>query len=868
MTEDAQHPHRTHRRLWLALAAVAVLLAVTIVPPLLSVSRYKSRITQLIAASLGRPVSLSSVEVRLLPWPGFVLTDLTVQEDPAYGAEPVLHASTVRASIRLLSLWRGRLEIGSISVDDASLNLVRAASGRWNLDPIFRTASVQAGGASNPAGPGKPVRLPYLEAANSRINIKNGAEKLPFSLVGADLAFWQEEPGGWRIQLRGQPVRTDVSLDQADTGVVRLEARAQRSAELRRMPVHLDLVWREAQLGQLSLLVLGSDPGWRGDLTGELHLDGNADAARIDTRLQATGVHRAEFAPAQPMDFDATCGFVYRFSGRALENLVCDSPLGDGHIRLTGNQPGGDMLPRFSVELDRIPVAAALDAIRTVRSGFGPGLEAKGTIGGKIAYAPADPALAKPENTAMPANTRSKMARSGKTRLPVPRTPKGPLTGSFTVEGFQLSGEGLRNPIRIPKIVLEPVEASADRQAEPLQSLALSATAEIPEGGAAPLSVTTLLAPSGYQITARGGIALARAKELAKLAGIGDAVGLDALAGDAATVDLNADGPWLAVQRIPFSTVSSGRAEARATTLSAAADAPPDRLSGTVTLHNANWRADYLASPLQIASATLHLDNGQVRWDPVDFSYGPIKGTASLDVPVRCEGPEACPPRFQIEFSELDAGALQAAVLGAQKQGSLLSTLIDRLRPSTAPAWPRVEGTMTAGSLVLGPVTLEDASVTMRIAGNRAEIGGLDAGLLGGRVHVAGTLTGAGNSQDKPGYALEAQFEKLSPQAVGRLLGLRWSGGTLDGDGKIDLTGFTGKELAASAKGSLHFDWRHGVVGSVSSGSGAVPAALARFDRWTADAEIAGGKITLTQNEVRQGGRKRAVEAAVTLGKP
>ena len=43
--------------------------------------------------SLGRPVRMSGVELRLLPRPGFVITDLTVEEDPSYGAEPVLHAS-------------------------------------------------------------------------------------------------------------------------------------------------------------------------------------------------------------------------------------------------------------------------------------------------------------------------------------------------------------------------------------------------------------------------------------------------------------------------------------------------------------------------------------------------------------------------------------------------------------------------------------------------------------------------------------------------------------------------------------------------------------------------------------------------------
>src|SRR5580692_9844786 len=124
MTEEAEPRKRTSKKLWLAIGLLLFLLAIVLVPPMLGIGRYKSRITQLVSNSLGRPVRLSSAELRLLPRPGFVLTDLTVDEDPAYGAEPVLHANTVTASIRLLSLWRG-LEISRISVDEASLNLVR-----------------------------------------------------------------------------------------------------------------------------------------------------------------------------------------------------------------------------------------------------------------------------------------------------------------------------------------------------------------------------------------------------------------------------------------------------------------------------------------------------------------------------------------------------------------------------------------------------------------------------------------------------------------------------------------------------------------------------------------------------------------------
>ena len=182
------------------------------------------------------------------------------------------------------------------------------------------------------------------------------------------------------------------------------------------MPVHLDLNWREAHLGQLARLIAGSDPGWRGDLTGELHLDGTADAAQIAMRLRASGVHRAEFAPAAPLDFDANCGFVYHYTRRSLENLTCDSPLGDGRMRLTGEKLGLDAPPQFTVELDRIPVAAGLDALRTLRSGLDPDLEASGTVSGKIVYAAgtgsAEAAGATAQTGTQNRNRRSKPPRS------------------------------------------------------------------------------------------------------------------------------------------------------------------------------------------------------------------------------------------------------------------------------------------------------------------------------------------------------------------------------------------------------------------------------------------------------------------------
>ncbi|HZB87628.1 MAG TPA: AsmA family protein [Terracidiphilus sp.] len=850
MTEEAARTdgtvgrRRTRIRFWLAIALVLLLFVVAVGPSMVSIGRYKSRISGIVAASLGRPVRVSSVELCLLPRPGFVLTDLTVDEDPAYGAEPVLHANSVTAAIRLESLWRGRIEIGRISVDEASLNLVRAADGRWNLDPLFRTAAARTQSADAPRRARPP--LPYLEATNSRVNIKNGLEKLPYSLVNADLSFWQESPDEWRLRLRGQPARTDVSLAQADTGIVRLEASLHRAPELRQMPLHVEMEWREAQLGQLSRLLLGSDPGWRGDLTGEMQLDGTVENARIKARLRAAGVHRAEFAPADALDFDANCSFRYRYTARSIENLACDSPLGDGHIRVAGELPGSDagkpakvpVAGRLDIDVQRAPVSAGLDILRTLRNGIPDDLEARGTISGRLAYDPGAAQEAPPSRGPAQRRKTAQASVPQRASLPQPGSQSGPLQGNLTIDGFSLTGGGLSQPIQIARISFTPADAQ--------QPQALEAAASIPAGGASPLGFTFELAARGYQLTARGPASLPRLRELAHMAGMADVSALDALAGAPAVLDLTAHGPWV----LPAFQAPE------------AAAAGADQLTGTITLANANWKSADLTNPVTLTKATLQLNGSSLAWDPVEFAYGPVRGTASLRVPLTCAAGQSCPPQLDLVFDRIDAAALQAALLGAPKQGTVLSSFFDRFTASPASVWPRFDGTLKAGSMILGPVTLANAAVTFSVRSTGAEFTSFDAGLLGGQLHATGSLAAG----DKPAYTFEGNVEKAAAPALCALMKMSCTGGPIDASGKLALAGFSAKDLATSASGTLHFDWRNGAIGAPAPES--LPRALARFSRWTADASIGHGAVIVGRNQVQTGGGKSAVDADVTFGDP
>jgi hypothetical protein len=850
MAEEAQGRRHWRSKLWIAALALTILVSVIVIPPLFSINRYKSRIAQAMSNSLGRPVRMSGVELRLLPRPEFVITDLTVDEDPSYGAEPVLHASTVTAAIRMFSLWRGRLEISRISVDEASLNLVRTTEGRWNLDTLFRTAAQSQG---NGVKPGRPAPLPYLEATNSRINIKQGLEKLPYSLVNADLSFWEENPGDWRVRLKGQPARTDVNLDQGDTGIVQLEGRMRRASELRLMPVHVELEWREAQMGQLSRLLIGSDAGWRGDVTAQMKLDGTPDAADVTTRLRATGVHREEFAPVAPLDFDANCGFAYHYSARTIEKLVCDSPLGDGRLRLEGNLPSNGQ-PKLSLELQKIPAQAVLDALRTVRQELGAGLEADGALSGKLTY-----------DTAAPAPVVEPQGKSGRHAKKTPAKQAAatvqPLSGSITVDALKLSGGSLSQPIQIQKAVFQPAAGTNG------QGSALAGTASVAAGAPSPLVFTVRLTQSGYQVTARGMGTPVRVRQFAHAAGLKEAGALDAIAGDPVTLDLAIGGPWLPAPDVSLAENASLNAAPAAGDSAAAAPGQPvpDRLMGTVTLHNANWKTDALPTAVEIAQATLHLGGGTSLWDSVVFTYGPLKGTARMEIPVCSAAEEPCTPTVNLEFPMLDAAELQTTLLGSEKKGTLLSTVIARLTPSSTRTWPAFKGTMKADSLVLGPVTLENFVADLKVSSATAEIASADTGLLGGQIHLTGKI----ENGDKPAYSLEGDFQKINPAELCRVLELNCTGASLDGDGKLELAGYAGKDLANSAKGTLHFVWKKGRIGGRNGASAeSVPPVVTRFDRWSGNAEIANGAVTLKENQVQQGTHKGLVNASVTLGEP
>jgi AsmA family len=383
--------HTLRRLLYLAIVALAILLLV-LLPPLVSLNRYQKRIANSISASLGRPVHLDKVSLNLLPLPGFTLENFVVDEDPAFGSEPVIRANSVRVTLRLSSLWRRRVEFSTISFTDPSVNLVHTAAGKWNLESILlHAAHVEvAPTAQKNAGPAP--RFPYIEATGARLNLKLDQEKTPISLTDADFALWLPDPQQWHLRIQAHPARTDTNI--TDTGSVQLEGTLGRAASLGQVPLSLHGEWRNVPLGQASLLLLGRDAGLRGDMTISANAQGTVSNSAIQAHLQLAGARRADFVPAQSLDVDLQCLGTATGDFHSVQDIHCSwPPAGSSNpptLAISGALPDIRQPNSAAIEIGTpgLPAATLLDWLHIASSRVPSDIAAAGTLTGTLSYHP------------------------------------------------------------------------------------------------------------------------------------------------------------------------------------------------------------------------------------------------------------------------------------------------------------------------------------------------------------------------------------------------------------------------------------------------------------------------------------------------
>ncbi|MGH9586803.1 MAG: AsmA family protein [Acidobacteriaceae bacterium] len=799
------------RRARRILITAAVVVLVIVLVPLINLGRYHRTIADSLARALGHSVTLGRVNLTLFPLPGLVIHDLEVEEEPAFGAEPLLKSPEVTVYPRLSSLWRERLEIARIDLDNASVNLARDAAGRWNFSSLLLQASRTATRPTSQRRPSATPRFPYIEFSDARINFKIGEEKKAFSFMNADASVWLADADQWRIRFEAQPARTDLDLDLEDMGTVKVNGSLTRAESLEQLPLKLHLDWTGAQLGQASRLLFGEDSGWRGDLHAQADVTGNVDDLAMKTRLRVEDAHRLEFTPMNHFNIDTKCAAEYDHAARSVNNLTCLWPTGSGHLLLTGSVADlAHPKPNLRLEINHTPIRFAVDLLGLMRRGLPALVDASGTINGAFAWGSPEGASGAPAQNVLSGHA---VADTVALRLANVDRP-------ITFAALRLatpSDIGVVAPLRRKRRGNKTAAPVA-----PAGNVVVLEPASFAAGSATPMQVAGRFSRTGFSLHFTGESSVARLIPVAQ--DFHQISALDALqAKGTAQTDLTFAGPW-----IPAVDVDTG----------ASVETPAE---GWVRLQHAELKPAWLKQPIEVASATAEVGGGTVTWANASASIKGLAAKGSVSYPATCANPAGCAAQVNLNFAALNAGTLEKTLLGDGQHG-VLAAILSRVE-SPAPGWPAMDGTVHADVLTIGKLRLKNASAAIAVADHRLRIASLDASALGGSAHATGLVEAA---QDGPHYTLDVTWTGVKLAQAGSLFGEDWGTGTVDGNAKLKLHGAA--NLAASATGN--FEW---LVNGRWGGSWKPGAAerQGRRSQWAAAGTVARGTLRLTKGPAR-----------------
>jgi hypothetical protein len=749
-----------------------VLLALFLVRP--GANRLRARIVNSISLALGRQVDVAAVNLRLLPRPGFELENFVIHDDPAFSAEPMLRAQEVTASLRIISLLRGRLEISRLNLTEPSLNLVRNNEGHWNLENLIeRTAKIAVAPTSKAKTERRPG-FPYIEADRGRINFKFGAEKKPYALTEADFALWQDSENAWGMRLKAQPVRTDFNL--SDTGTVSVSGSWQRAASLRDTPLQFSLHWDRAQLGQVTKLTYGNDKGWRGGLEVSATLTGTPANLAILTAASVEDFRRYDIFGGGDLRLAIQCAGHYSTVDRALSDVGCNAPVGDGAVALTGrvDHPFSSRTYDLALTAQDLPIQSLIAVARHAKQGVPDDLIAAGRLNGNV-----------------------KLRHGADSHVS-----EVAWEGRGETAGFELRSKVTKTELVLGKVPLSVSPAVDSRLASqivasPLETCLVVGPFNLALGRPAPAVVRGWASRSGYSFTVRGDAQLQRVLQVARTVGI---PAPQTAAEGLAKIDLQIAGGW------------SGFAAPRAT--------------GKAQLRSIRADVRELNAPLEIVSANLTLAPDEISVQNLAAAIAGTSWQGSLSLPRPCAAPEPCSVHFDLHADEIATDRLNQLINPHVRKQPWYGFL-----SSSAAGVPyllavHAVGKLTADHVVVRKLIGNRVSANVELNRGKLRVSDLRGDVLGGK-HVGEWE--ADFTTKPPEYSGSGTLERVSLDQLSASMNDDWITGSATASYRVKTSGLDATELFASAVSTLKLEAGDGLLSHIALTEGTGPLQMQRL---------------------------------------
>ncbi|HEY2843124.1 MAG TPA: AsmA family protein, partial [Bryobacteraceae bacterium] len=361
------------RVLWALVCAITALAVAAVAVPYVPADFLRPSIERALEHGLGRKVDVGEIRLTLfpgpLPRPGITLAGVIIHEDPRAGIEPLAHVESLGASIRVLSLFRHRLEFSSLNLEDATINVVKTDAGPWNFQFLLENGAANA----NP--------IPSIRMRAGRVNFKFGDTKALFYFNDADLDVAPYADGSVELRFGGAPSRTDRSAQ--DFG--RFFLRGTAAPGSRRLDLQVDL-----ERSSLEETLHWIDPngfGVHGTVALSAQLSGPPSRLDVSGQMQVADVHRWDLLPNDGGGLKVGFGGTLDLRGERLDLQTTASP---GSSPVVVRFRSWDFLktPHWDAgaDLQQVPLATLLAIGRHMGAALSEKMEAQGAVSGSVTY--------------------------------------------------------------------------------------------------------------------------------------------------------------------------------------------------------------------------------------------------------------------------------------------------------------------------------------------------------------------------------------------------------------------------------------------------------------------------------------------------
>jgi len=644
-----------------AVILVAIVVVVTLaLPHLIDVNQYRGQIQAQLQQRLNRPVQLGEMQLGVFPLRVDV-KNVVIGDDPSYQSKvPFAQVSELDVSIALLPLLAKNIQVDSLELKQAKIEIIRNPQGLWNFSTADNApVPAQQAPPARPQAPAKQALPPSAPPTSGGFSLAE------LKVTDSQIAITDYQKHQARVvydhidvTLRdyspGKPFTLDATAHLPGSGAQTVQLSGDggpvNNADFASTPFKGKIKLKEVSISGLQkFLNVAALQGTEAVISGSANMAnaGGKMAASGSLKLESTVIRSVAVGYPISADFDLTddlANDVLQIKQGALK--LGSTPLSISGMINTHANPS-------VVDVDLSATNASIQEVARLAAAFG------------VAFSP---------NTKIVGELTAKIHAQGPTDHLA-------LNGNLNGRNLEITGSGIPQPVRVPAM---------DLAMTPQQIQSNNFTAR--SGGTTLAVQMTLSQYTGNSPSVDATIKAVNGR-VDELLGIAKAYGVSAVEGISGSgnisLDVHATGPIKNTDAMNF--------------------------SGTGALQNASLKMPSLNQPLHVRNMNMQFTQNSVNLTNLAASLGSTNASGSLSI-ANFQAPRltfalTADKVNVVELEQITGGSGQKAP--AKKRADASWSLIPRADASPAAAQPSLlQSTTGSGSIAVGSILYQQTELT------------------------------------------------------------------------------------------------------------------------------------------------------------